>query len=241
MPLWTDAYLGDTGHLTTIEHGAYMLLLMTMWRAGASLPNDEKLLAKYARLNTSQWRRMSPSIMPFFKVADGRITQGRLSDEYEAVKQRGVSASNSAKARWLKTKDTPDAVAMPIECEPDATIATTISIDKKEKKEPPLSPKGEKPSRASQLPDGWVLSEKNQSDAIALNFTDKEIQDEADRFSDHHRARGSAFKDWDAAWRTWLRNARKFAGSRVAGQRSAAGYGQGGGLAGAAARRWAEN
>ena len=37
LPLWTDAYLGDTTHLTTIEHGAYLLLLMTAWRTADAL------------------------------------------------------------------------------------------------------------------------------------------------------------------------------------------------------------
>jgi len=29
-------------------------------------------------------------------------------------------------------------------------------------------------------------------------------------FKDHHLARGSLFKDWRAAWRNWVRNAKKF-------------------------------
>lgn len=33
---------------------------------------------------------------------------------------------------------------------------------------------------------------------------------EFNQFRDHHLARGTQFKDWDAAWRTWLRNAVKF-------------------------------
>lgn len=49
MPLWTEAYLADTGHLTTIEHGAYLLLLITMWRAGGSPPNDDKTLREWVR------------------------------------------------------------------------------------------------------------------------------------------------------------------------------------------------
>ena len=32
----------------------------------------------------------------------------------------------------------------------------------------------------------------------------------ATHFTNHHTAKGSTFKDWDAAWRTWVGNAVKF-------------------------------
>ena len=67
--------------------------------------------------------------------------------------------------------------------------------------------------RAVALPDGWVPSAKNVEDARKANFSDEEIRNEAGHFRDHHHARGTTFKNWDAAWRTWLRNARKFGGS----------------------------
>jgi uncharacterized protein YdaU (DUF1376 family) len=88
LPLWTDAYLGDTTHLTTIEHGAYLLLLMTAWRtADCSLPDDDRLLARYARLNAQQWKRMRPIIEAFFIIQDGKWRQGRLTDERGAVER----------------------------------------------------------------------------------------------------------------------------------------------------------
>lgn len=108
LPLWTDAYLGDTTHLTTIEHGAYLLLLMSMWRRGGSLPDDDKLLARYAKLTPGQWARMSATIRAFFKAEKGLLTQGRLTDEYNAVRQHSIKQSNNVKARWLKTKDKAD-------------------------------------------------------------------------------------------------------------------------------------
>jgi predicted transcriptional regulator len=40
-----------------------------------------------------------------------------------------------------------------------------------------------------------------------------DLELETENFLDHHRARGSLFKDWNAAWRTWMRNSIKFAGS----------------------------
>ena len=33
LPFFTDAYLGDTQHLTLEEHGAYQKLLYIAWRS----------------------------------------------------------------------------------------------------------------------------------------------------------------------------------------------------------------
>lgn len=123
MPLWTDAYLSDTKHLTTIEHGAYLLLLMAMWRSpDASLPNDGKMLARFAGVTTGQWRRMEPVLMPFFDVDGDRIRQGRLTDEREAVRQHSQSQSRKAKSRWLKNKDSANAAAQSRHCRNDASL-----------------------------------------------------------------------------------------------------------------------
>ncbi len=117
MPFWTDAYLGDTQHLTTTEHGAYLLLLISMWRSGGTLPDDDQILARYARVTPAQWRRMAPILRPFFRAADGVITQGRLTDELNAVRQHSTKQSDRAKARWrdkpLKSQQAKDATAMP--------------------------------------------------------------------------------------------------------------------------------
>jgi uncharacterized protein YdaU (DUF1376 family) len=138
LPLWTDAYLADTGHLTTIEHGAYLLLLMTMWRADGALPNDDKQLARYVRMTSAQWLRIKPTIMQFFKVSSDSITQGRLTDELAFVKQKSGKQSDNARARWLKTKETSDAGAyagppksdMPNACHSDAPTPTPLEEDK---------------------------------------------------------------------------------------------------------------
>lgn len=106
MPLWTDAYLGDTHHLSTIEHGAYLLLLIAMWRTKERrLPSDDRSLAKYARLTTGQWSRIKGTILPFFDDVGGFITQGRLTDEAIAVRQLSKSQSKKAKGRWDRERE----------------------------------------------------------------------------------------------------------------------------------------
>lgn len=101
FPLWTDAYLGDTTHLTTLEHGAYLLLLMVAWRSKeGTLPDDDVLLSRYAKLRLDHWRKIRPIIQSFFKVENGIWIQGRLKDELESVKLLSKVQSKKARGRW---------------------------------------------------------------------------------------------------------------------------------------------
>ncbi len=113
FPLWTDAYLGDTHHLTTVQHGAYLLLLISMWRSkDKSLPGDDASLASFSRLGKREWAKHKPVIMGFLSVLpDGRITQLRLLDEAKSVAHYLDGQSKRAKDRWLKTKGADHATA----------------------------------------------------------------------------------------------------------------------------------
>jgi uncharacterized protein YdaU (DUF1376 family) len=102
LPFWTDAYLADTGHLTTLEHGAYMLLLMAMWRSGGTLPKNDKRLARFAKLTTPQWNRIKPIILEFMTVSDDgqSVTQGRLRDELQYVRDHSTKQAKNSRQRW---------------------------------------------------------------------------------------------------------------------------------------------
>jgi uncharacterized protein YdaU (DUF1376 family) len=65
MPLYVGDYLGDTGHLTTAQHGAYLLLMMHYWRKG-ELPDDNSQLAKIAKLPLRTWCDYRPVLQNFF-------------------------------------------------------------------------------------------------------------------------------------------------------------------------------
>ena len=75
MRVWTDDYLAATTHLTTVEHGAYWLLLLASWRSPSkTLPDDDILLARYARMRIDRWLKIAPIIREFFDTEDGYVS-----------------------------------------------------------------------------------------------------------------------------------------------------------------------
>jgi uncharacterized protein YdaU (DUF1376 family) len=108
LPLWTDAYLADTRHLSTVEHGAYLLLLMTAWRSpDCRLPDDDKKLARWAGLDMRRWQQIKPTIMQFWCLEAGWWTQKRLSKEAVWVRRNAEAnrerAAAGGRAKALKS------------------------------------------------------------------------------------------------------------------------------------------
>ena len=89
-----------------------------------------------------------------------------------------------------------------------------------------VSSKEEKPKRARKhpMPDGWKPARSPAT--VKLESAVRDLDFEWGQFVDHHAKNASVFSDWDAAWRTWLRNSVKFAakGKPVRREEDDAGY-----------------
>jgi len=139
MPLWVDDYQRDTRHLTTEEHGAYLMLLMAAWSSPSNtLADDDEMLARIAGLSSARWMKMKSIIMAFWTF-DGRSKrwgQKRLKKERRLAVDRSGKAKGAATTRWNKTKNI-DAQAMLDECHP---FITTKEKDKSfsERKNSPI-------------------------------------------------------------------------------------------------------
>ena len=104
MPLLVDKYLGDTQHLTTEQHGAYLLLLMTMWkRDGVLMVRD---LPQITRLSPARWKACRSVLMELFTLSDDglTVTQKRLSQELQRSKEnteaKSKAGAKGAANRW---------------------------------------------------------------------------------------------------------------------------------------------
>ena len=136
LSLWTDAYLADTRHLSTVEHGAYLLLLMEAWRRpNCDLPDDDKILARLAGLPEQEWTTIKDAILAFWNY-DGRsktYRQKRLLKERDLSRKRSKSQADKASKRWKQTKEG-NAAAYSGLCPADAstTTTTTTTIEEEE-------------------------------------------------------------------------------------------------------------
>lgn len=107
LPLFTDAYLGDTIHLTTLQHGAYLLMLITAWRTSdCSLPNDDEFLARITRMDRRTWNQNKERILSFWRLNENnKFEQGRLKDERNYVDQQRNKNVEAGRISALKRKE----------------------------------------------------------------------------------------------------------------------------------------
>jgi uncharacterized protein YdaU (DUF1376 family) len=104
MPLYVGDYLGDTGHLTTAQHGAYLLLMMHYWRKG-ELPDDDRQLSKITKLPLKTWCDYRPVLQDFFhsgwkhKRIDAELERMMRVSEKRAIAGRARFGALAHEAR----------------------------------------------------------------------------------------------------------------------------------------------
>jgi uncharacterized protein YdaU (DUF1376 family) len=101
IPLFGDAYLADTRHLSLEEHGAYLQLLMIAWRLpNCALPDDDARIARILGITAGRWSKLKPAVLGFWTSTDKGWVQGRLSKERAFVEKKREQNSAASKARW---------------------------------------------------------------------------------------------------------------------------------------------
>lgn len=127
MPLHIADYLADTGHLTATEHGAYLLLIMHYWQNG-SLPENERVIARIAKLSPEQWEESRDMLAMLFGPGwKHKRIDAELSKADEIIEKR----RSAAEARYAKAKtNTSDANATHVQskCSDTGALPTTTNL-----------------------------------------------------------------------------------------------------------------
>lgn len=115
MPVFIGDYLADTMHLSTEQHGAYLLLLFHLWRRG-SLRDEDAVLAQISGLGESAWKQHRGVLAEFFRVHGGLWQHARVEKERARVaattQSKAKKAKLAASSRWGKNDASSIAQAM---------------------------------------------------------------------------------------------------------------------------------
>jgi uncharacterized protein YdaU (DUF1376 family) len=103
MPLYIADYHADTSHLTAIEHGAYLLLIMCYWQRAAPLPADDKKLARICKVSGSQWARIKGTVLEFFDLQNGeagkQLCHSKIDHELSKLRDKSLKKQKGGLAR----------------------------------------------------------------------------------------------------------------------------------------------
>lgn len=99
FPFDREAYISNTMHLTTEEHGAYLLLMLTYYGTGKPLPGYERALASIAKVSLDRWAIISVALKPFF--IEDTTEQGSIW-RHERIEAELLAASSKHAAAVAK-------------------------------------------------------------------------------------------------------------------------------------------
>lgn len=105
MPFYVGDYLADTMLLTTVQHGAYLLLMLACWKSGGALPDDDDALASASKLSPADWKRHGATLRRFFDARDGLLHHKRITAELARAQDLSDKRTDAGKKGGRPPKD----------------------------------------------------------------------------------------------------------------------------------------
>lgn len=186
MQLYVADYLADTMHLTTEEHGAYLLLIFNYWQTGKPIPVSR--LARITRLSNERWTDVERSLGEFFNERCNEWVHDRIERDLEAVRatqeQRIAAGKASAEARKQaakpRTKASRNARSTPVE-KPLNENPTNIEEKRGEeiRDTPPPPAQDDFDSRTKfAMSEDWQPDEKSFAAVLTMNAMANQVFDQ---------------------------------------------------------------
>jgi uncharacterized protein YdaU (DUF1376 family) len=101
FPFWIGAYQADTQTLSTIQHGAYLLLMLHYYQHGR-LPDDESTYPDICKLDPRTFARMKPKLAQFFEMPGWR--HKRIDAELEKIKYKKAIRAHAGRLGGLNSR-----------------------------------------------------------------------------------------------------------------------------------------
>lgn len=196
------AYDDDTEHLTMLEHGAYRLMLDKYYKHAAPLPAKLDHLHRICRaFDSAEQAAVSSVLAEFFHLeADGWHNK-KADEELTRMVELSEKRSMAAKTRRVTSPKTEPAIADTLNTKQSlSSLRSDRGPPKKSRRSIPVG----FPEKAdlAWAEEYWL--KRGRADLCSS------VDDEIEKFRDHHNGKLTASADWSGSWRTWARNAIKF-------------------------------
>jgi len=100
MRLHIGDYLGDTQHLSTFQHGIYLLLIMHCFKKG-SLPAERIKLMHIAKISdVRNWLKAAPDVLAMFQQTATGYRHRRVDAELVSAQALSGKRKKAAEKRW---------------------------------------------------------------------------------------------------------------------------------------------
>lgn len=224
IDFYPHEWLTLTSHMTPEQKGVFIDIVAMIYAKRGAIKNDPNHFGRVSNCSS----RMAKSIVQQLldqndlqHVGEGFITQKRCESELNMKlthlehSAKGGRKSSEIKQQSIKNND--------LNSSDDENSLSSSTLpqphptpnNKRENKEFSLFPETEKIAkknkRATSLPDDWKLPIPWGEWAMREeNMTRDEIIKQARTFHDWAIANGAVKKNWEAAWRNWIRRSAQF-------------------------------